>query len=79
MILAGDIGGTNTRLAVAEAKNGGLRLIAEKTFPSPEQTTLEARVARTYEVPRVLSCCTDCLKILKSCRLRSPWQRTEPN
>jgi glucokinase len=46
MILAGDIGGTNTRLAVAEAKNGGLHLIAEKTFPSREQTSLEAALVK---------------------------------
>lgn len=46
MILAGDIGGTNTRLAVAEAKNEGLHLIAEKTFPSREQTSLEAALVK---------------------------------
>ena len=46
MILAGDIGGTNTRLAVAEAKNEGLHLIAEKTFPSREQTSLEAALGK---------------------------------
>lgn len=42
MILAGDIGGTNTRLALLEAVGGGLRVRSEMTFPSREQTSLEA-------------------------------------
>jgi glucokinase len=45
MILAGDIGGTNTRLALIEAKNGQLRILFEKTFPSREKTSLEAVLA----------------------------------
>jgi glucokinase len=42
MILAGDIGGTNTRLALIEAKDEGLQILFEKTFPSRERTSLEA-------------------------------------
>lgn len=42
MILAGDIGGTNTRLALATAGPAGVRLRAEKTFPSRELASLEA-------------------------------------
>jgi glucokinase len=34
MILAGDIGGTNARLAFFEAESGSLRLISERIFPS---------------------------------------------
>jgi glucokinase len=45
MILAGDIGGTNTRLALVEATAGELRIVAEKTFPSRERTSLEAVIA----------------------------------
>jgi glucokinase len=45
MILAGDIGGTNTRLALVEATGDDLRLVAEKTFPSRERTSLEATIA----------------------------------
>ncbi len=45
MILAGDIGGTNTRLALVEATAGGLGIVAEKIFPSRERTSLEAVVA----------------------------------
>ena len=42
MILAGDIGGTNTRLAFIEAKDDGLQILFEKTFQSRERTSLEA-------------------------------------
>jgi len=34
MILAGDIGGTNARLAYFQAQNGHLHLISERVFPS---------------------------------------------
>jgi glucokinase len=36
MILAGDIGGTNARLACFEPQKGHLRLISERVFPSRE-------------------------------------------
>jgi glucokinase len=36
MILAGDIGGTNARLAHFQSQNGGLRLITERVYPSRE-------------------------------------------
>jgi hypothetical protein len=45
MILAGDIGGTNTRLALVEATADELRIVAEKTFSSRERTSLEAAVS----------------------------------
>src|SRR5580693_6681933 len=38
MILAGDIGGTNARLAYFQPQNGHLRLVAERTFPSREHS-----------------------------------------
>ena len=40
MILAGDIGGTNARLAYFQSQNGNLRLISERVFPSREYTEL---------------------------------------
>jgi glucokinase len=40
MILAGDIGGTNARLAYFQSSNGSLRLISERTFPSREHKEL---------------------------------------
>jgi glucokinase len=36
MILAGDIGGTNARLAYFQSQNGHLRLVSERIFPSRE-------------------------------------------
>lgn len=42
MILAGDIGGTNTRLALLEPDNGRMRILFEKTFPSRQKSSLEA-------------------------------------
>jgi glucokinase len=45
MILAGDIGGTNTRLALIDATGAELRILAEETFPSRERTSLEAAIA----------------------------------
>lgn len=46
MILAGDIGGTNTRLAVFEIADQKPRLITEQTYPSREYNGLEAIVAK---------------------------------
>ena len=40
MILAGDIGGTNARLAYFQAQNGHLRLVSERVFPSREHKEL---------------------------------------
>jgi glucokinase len=40
MILAGDIGGTNARLAYFQPQNGHLRLISERIFPSREHSEL---------------------------------------
>jgi glucokinase len=52
MILAGDIGGTNTRLALVEAATGELKIVAEQTFPSRERTSLEAVVAEFLSLHR---------------------------
>jgi glucokinase len=40
MILAGDIGGTNARLAYFQGQNGNLELISERIFPSREYSEL---------------------------------------
>ncbi len=45
MILAGDIGGTNTRLAVFADEAGGLRVMAEAKYPSPKFSSLDEIVA----------------------------------
>src|SRR5215471_8873814 len=41
MILAGDIGGTSTRLGFFEVENGRLNLVVEQTYPSREHRNLE--------------------------------------
>lgn len=41
MILAGDIGGTNARLAVFDVSNGNFRLISASVFPSREYRGLD--------------------------------------
>jgi glucokinase len=46
MILAGDIGGTNARLAHFEPYNGGLRLISERVYPSREYSELGEIVSK---------------------------------
>ena len=40
MILAGDIGGTNARLAYFQPQNGHLKLVSERVFPSREHREL---------------------------------------
>jgi glucokinase len=46
MILAGDIGGTNTRLAFIQAEGAHLEIVAEEIFPSREHAGLEAVLRR---------------------------------
>ena len=46
MILAGDIGGTNARLAYFQPQNGHLRLVSERVFPSREHHELGEIVSR---------------------------------
>jgi glucokinase len=46
MILAGDIGGTNARLAYFQPQNGHLRLVSERVFPSREHREFGEIVTR---------------------------------
>ena len=46
MILAGDIGGTNARLAYFEVANGKLQLVAENVYPSREHRGLDEIVLK---------------------------------
>src|SRR5579871_279635 len=46
MILAGDIGGTNARLAYFEPHNGHLKLVSERVFPSREHSEFGEIVTR---------------------------------
>jgi glucokinase len=49
MILAGDIGGTNARLACFQPQNGHLKLISERIFPSRDYTELGQIVSKFLE------------------------------
>jgi glucokinase len=49
MILAGDIGGTNARLAYFQPQNGNLRLISERVYPSREYSELGEIVSKFLE------------------------------
>jgi glucokinase len=49
MILAGDIGGTNARLAYFQPQNGHLRLVSERVFPSREYSELGEIVSKFFE------------------------------
>ena len=49
MILAGDIGGTNARLALFDVRDGGFRLVSASVFHSPDYAGLDAIVARFVE------------------------------
>jgi glucokinase len=46
MILAGDIGGTNARLAFFEVEQGRLKRVSEQVYPTQEHPNLESAVAR---------------------------------
>ncbi len=59
MILAGDIGGTNTRLALFELNGGALAPIESATFPSGDYLNLEAIVSKfrsTHPQPITHAC-----------------------
>ena len=49
MILAGDIGGTNARLAYFRPQNGHLNLVSERVFPSREYSELGEIVSKFLE------------------------------
>jgi glucokinase len=60
MILAGDIGGTSTRLAAYEAIGGQLRPVVEKTYRSAQFTSLNDIVAKflgEHSLVVKLACC----------------------
>jgi glucokinase len=59
MILAGDIGGTNTRLAFLEERGGRLTPVAEGRFASREHASLEAVLGKfiaSHPLPITCSC-----------------------
>ncbi len=59
MILAGDIGGTSTRLALFERRDGDLQIVAEHIYPSQQYPGLEeiARIFTAEHKVRVKQAC----------------------
>jgi glucokinase len=53
MILAGDIGGTNARLAFFDVMNGHFRLVAASVFPSREYSGLDQIVSEFVDKAKV--------------------------
>jgi glucokinase len=53
MILAGDIGGTNARLAFFDVVNGHFRLVSASVFPSREYSGLDQIVTKFVETANV--------------------------
>jgi glucokinase len=53
MILAGDIGGTNARLAVYDVQDGHFNLISASVFPSREYTSLDEIVSKFVRTANV--------------------------
>ncbi|MBI5582244.1 MAG: glucokinase [Deltaproteobacteria bacterium] len=51
MLLVGDIGGTNTRLALIEPLKGHLNFLAERTFSSREEPSLESALRKFLTHP----------------------------
>jgi glucokinase len=51
VILAGDIGGTNTRLAIIDVVKGQFNFLAEKTFSSREEVSLESALQKFLSNP----------------------------
>lgn len=68
MILAGDVGGTNTRLAVFDDRGGRLTPAAEATFPSREHPSLEA-VLRRFRAAHPLPVDRACVGVAGPVRL----------
>jgi len=53
MILAGDIGGTNARLAFFDVTNGNVRLVSASVFPSREYAGLDQIVSRFVDTSKL--------------------------
>jgi glucokinase len=50
-VLVGDIGGTNTRLAIIDVVKGHFNFLAEETFPSREEPSLESALRKFLSNP----------------------------
>jgi glucokinase len=63
VILAGDVGGTKTVVALFENGSAGLRSVRDATFPSADHTSLEEIVARFLDAGPASSIETTCFGV----------------
>ena len=83
MLLAGDIGGTKTVIALFEETRDGLREVREATFPSQEHGSLEEILARFLQAEAEPSLQVGCFGVAgpvidgKSRTTNLPWQLDE--
>ena len=83
MILAGDIGGTKTVVAIFEHTGGGLRLVRDATFKSKEHPTLEGILGEFLKGESGLKLDAGCFGVAGAvidgkCRTTNlPWQLDE--
>ena len=78
MILAGDVGGTSTRLAAYESDGGTLSAAAEKTYKSANFSSLNDIVAQFLaenRIPITFACCGIAGPVLDNCvkTTNLPW------
>ncbi|MET0067037.1 MAG: glucokinase [Candidatus Thiodiazotropha sp.] len=62
-ILAGDIGGTNTRLAWFDTETHGLKPRLERTYPSPQHQSVESILERFLTLPEIPDIELTCLGV----------------
>ncbi len=85
MILAGDIGGTKTVLALFEPEGDGLRLVRDATFPSREHATFEEILSKFTSqgpTPSVRGACFGVAGAVMDGRVTTtnlPWTLEEEN
>jgi glucokinase len=77
-ILVGDIGGTNTRLGIVEMVKGHFNFLAEETFPSREELSLESALRKFLSNPLhpITQVCLGVAGPVRECRSEAtnlPW------
>ena len=84
MILAGDIGGTKTVLALFEESDGGLTLVRDATFASRERATFDAILTEFLDMERPSSLRAACFGVAgpvidgRVHTTNLPWNLDEP-
>src|SRR5436309_14922252 len=83
MIVAGDVGGTKTVVALFDEATGGLRLVRDGTFPSKDHGSLEEILAKFLEPEKGLALRAGCFGVAgavidgRSQATNLPWHMEE--